>query len=500
MTDPWKQRLIDFGFATAPEPPKPGRPPAIAGDNPAYAEAALRDEAKLVANAAEGTRNDTLNTAAFNLGSFVVAGALDRDTVIDTLTWAARTAGLAEIEIRNTIASGFAGSAAKVGAREVPAERIDVAEATPGSLNGSLNGHAPTPAALPGGRVITWRRGTEVKTALPDWAWSYGGRGRIQLGTLALLAGRPAAGKSTAARWFAAQATLGKLEGCWDGHPQHVAYIASEESQRYTIAPGLIAAGADMSRIHFPEVTRDGQAVALLSTLDEIALLEYLAENHITIVIVDPLMSTVTSTTDINKNNETRAQIAPWARIAEAINGVTLGVVHLRKNASGDVVAAITGSSAFGEIARSVFGFAKNIENDTRVMSQHKNSTGYEDLSLTYEIASVPVHLSDGRIGEIGAFHITGESEVTVEDILSDSAMHNGGVALECQRWLSDYLNVEGPCRSRAVKAEAQKEGFSTTTVDRAARKLKVVVESKDFPRVTYWAMPVTSSHVTDSS
>jgi hypothetical protein len=224
-----------------------------------------------------------------------------------------------------------------------------------------VNGHEVNGHEVPLGRQIEWTTADRIIDAVPLWAWEYDGKGRIQIGTLALFAGRPGAGKSTAARWFAAAATKGEIEGCWDKEPQNVAYIATaEESAKYTITPGLRAAGADLTKVHFPTVTHDGQASQLLSILDEAALIDYLLAHRITVVIVDPLMSTIAASSDVNKNNEVRAQIAPWARIADAINGIVVGVAHLRKNNTGDVVAGVTGSSAFGEVARAVFGFAKS--------------------------------------------------------------------------------------------------------------------------------------------
>lgn len=79
-------------------------PTAPAGDPGAqrYAQAALEDECARVARAVEGTRNDTLNTAAFNLGQLVAGGYLDAQTVIDELTKAARAAGLPLGEINRT--------------------------------------------------------------------------------------------------------------------------------------------------------------------------------------------------------------------------------------------------------------------------------------------------------------------------------------------------------------------------------------------------------------
>lgn len=75
----------------------------------AYARAAFRKEIDLVREAPEGTRNDTLNTAAFNLHRFIAIGLLDRNEVEEELADAAQDAGLAPKEIRDTIRSGFKG-------------------------------------------------------------------------------------------------------------------------------------------------------------------------------------------------------------------------------------------------------------------------------------------------------------------------------------------------------------------------------------------------------
>ncbi|OMC55418.1 hypothetical protein A5747_13590 [Mycobacterium sp. IS-836] len=110
------------GFLQRVEQPKP-EPRKIANPvapNNAYAAAALQLEARNVEVAPEGVRNHTLNVAAFNMGGLINAGAIDKHTVEDTLTLAARNAGLDDHEIEATIRSGFAGADAKVGARMVP--------------------------------------------------------------------------------------------------------------------------------------------------------------------------------------------------------------------------------------------------------------------------------------------------------------------------------------------------------------------------------------------
>ena len=73
----------------------------------AYAMAALHQETRLVATARPGTRNDTLNRAAFSLGQLVAAGLLPSLAVVTALSSAAQRAGLPAEEARRTIRSGM---------------------------------------------------------------------------------------------------------------------------------------------------------------------------------------------------------------------------------------------------------------------------------------------------------------------------------------------------------------------------------------------------------
>ena len=83
------------------------RPPGRAGTG----GAALRDETRLVATARPGTRNDTLNRAAFCLGQLVAAGFLPPLAVVSALAGSAERAGLPADEARRTIRSGLAAGA-----------------------------------------------------------------------------------------------------------------------------------------------------------------------------------------------------------------------------------------------------------------------------------------------------------------------------------------------------------------------------------------------------
>jgi hypothetical protein len=94
-------RALVEGPAVAPAVPRPIAHPDR------YAQAALTAEADRVARAPVGSRNDTLNRAAFALGRLAGAGLLDVGDVVRALEAAARFAGLGRTETRRTIRSGL---------------------------------------------------------------------------------------------------------------------------------------------------------------------------------------------------------------------------------------------------------------------------------------------------------------------------------------------------------------------------------------------------------
>jgi hypothetical protein len=108
----WLAQLVRDSYVPA-EVPAARLPADDRGQGRAYAMAALRAEAERVAAAGPGTRNDTLNRAAFSLGQLVAAGLLPPIPVITSLIDAARYAGLPQDEAVRTVRSGMAAGARK---------------------------------------------------------------------------------------------------------------------------------------------------------------------------------------------------------------------------------------------------------------------------------------------------------------------------------------------------------------------------------------------------
>ena len=79
----------------------------LSGTGSRWAAAAMRAELLAVASAPAGTRNHTLNRAAFKIARISAAGGLDVEDIRAALTAAALMAGLSEREATRTIAAGL---------------------------------------------------------------------------------------------------------------------------------------------------------------------------------------------------------------------------------------------------------------------------------------------------------------------------------------------------------------------------------------------------------
>jgi hypothetical protein len=374
-------------------------------------------------------------------------------------------------------------------------------EPTKSSTNGShvhskakTNGKPVTNGAVfeeLGERTVKLRRASTIKSRVPTWIWDWDGVGRIQHGTLTMFAGKPTAGKSTAVRWFAAQLSKGELPGVWYGHPMRVAMIMAEEQTDAVVKPGLQAAGANLDNIFFPEFAWGSVESSFMSEQDEQRLTEQLLYEECAMLIIDPIMSAFGAKADIYRNNEVRAALAPFTRMATAINGGVIGVTHLKKGEIKEVLGGMNGSSAFGEVPRAVFGFAPT-DGGEHVMQQVKNSAGPTGLKLSYTLPIEYLLADDGQPIELPRFNITGPTEIGIEDIDSNDN-ETTGISVACQ-WLNDYLQQEQPAQSSQVKRDAKQFGdIGEKMISRAAKRVGVVIKSQSMPgkpHTTVWSLP----------
>jgi hypothetical protein len=117
----WLAALLTTAATATGTAPRPALAAVLteAARRTGYLGAALRGEIHRVAAARPGTRNHTLNAAAYNLGQLIATDLLPRHTAEEALTAAALAAGLDATEAALTICSGLTAGARNP--RKVPA-------------------------------------------------------------------------------------------------------------------------------------------------------------------------------------------------------------------------------------------------------------------------------------------------------------------------------------------------------------------------------------------
>ena len=350
--------------------------------------------------------------------------------------------------------------------------------------------HTTVEPTAPSRRLkVIWANGIEPEPV--DWAWQDNGQGRIPAGALCIAAGREGTGKSSFGIWLAAQISRGALPGIFYRQPRKVFYVAVEDSWAHTLVPRLIAAEADLSRIGRLDAIEDEGRESILCLPTDLSLLEQaIIDEAVALVILDPLLSLFGKGLDSHREQDTRRALDPLAKIADRTGAVILGIAHLNKSAGGDAATRITGSGAFKNVPRAVFGFAK--DDDGRVMTQVKNSLGLDGLpSLAYNIETAVVPTLSGT-AETGRFVFCGESNRTVDDMLRDAnSGEDHSERNDAATWMTDYLTQQGgTAPSKEVIAAGVKEGYSKRTLQRARGKAGILTASSGYPRTTTWSLP----------
>src|SRR5262249_21359365 len=244
--------------------------------------------------------------------------------------------------------------------------------------------------------------------------------GLIPLRVTTIMSGLDGVGKSTVLYTKAAQATRGKLPGEFHGSPVDVVIASSEDHPGSVIVPRLVAAGADLTRVHVVKVRREGITGDIALPEDLPAVAEKVKAVGARLLIVDPLVAYLPLHVDSHKAQHVRHVLAPLVRLCEDGELATVAVVHFNGAPSTDVRTRISGSKALRDASRSVLICGTDPEDETRyVMVQDKHSFGPKPTTgKAYRIESRQVEIR-GETFTTSAVVWLGEVEVSPRSLLA---------------------------------------------------------------------------------
>ena len=184
-----------------------------------------------------------------------------------------------------------------------------------------------------------------------QWLWE----NHLLRGALELTTGTKGMGKSQTQCSLAASTTNGCdwPDGTPGPEPMNVIMVTAEDSLQQVVKPRLIAAGANLRRVHFlRRIKSDGKDRWFLLGEDLDALEQMITDiGNVGLVTIDPITAYM-GKIDSHNTTDVRGQLGPLADLAERMNVAFSAITHPPKGQGGKAIDQFIGSQAFIAAAR----------------------------------------------------------------------------------------------------------------------------------------------------
>ena len=316
----------------------------------------------------------------------------------------------------------------------------------------------------------------DVKPTAIEWLWP----NWIAIGKVHVLAGEGGKGKSTILCDLAARTTTGEQ---WPDDAEayetaSVIILAAEDAVDDTLAPRLMAARADLSRVFVVRSVLDEsrrRSFNLQADLERLEA-EIKKRDNVRLVIIDPVSSYL-GKVDSHKNADVRSVLEPLGEMASRLGVAIICNNHFSKNA-GSANNKIIGSVAFVNQARAAFIVTQDPEDGTRMLLiPSKMNIAPLKHGMAYRIEGC---LVDGEDGQIITSRIMYESTpVTVTADQALAAIADGGNRsdkAEAVEFLTKVLSEEEDetLAAKDVKRQASEAGISPKSLRNAREVLGI--------------------------
>lgn len=291
----------------------------------------------------------------------------------------------------------------------------------------------------------------------------------------------------------------------------NVILFTAEDDIEDTVIPRLVAAGADLDRVHIIGMTKnpDGKA-RMFNLATDLQLLKEKIEKvgDVAAVIIDPVSAYLgvgklnnSSTTDV------RGMLAPLTRLAEDKKISIIGIMHFNKKA--DVTNAmlrIADSLAYVAAARHVYVVVDDAENEkARLFVKAKNNLAPDKHAQRFMVGLREVGRDPDTQEPIWAPHVVWDSqhvEVTATEAME--AAEGSGTKRAAQWEAEDFLKsklAHGAVSKEEIEDEAEALDISVSSALKRAKKKLQVKTWKEKGKVDgkwFWelpAIPATMQH-----
>lgn len=338
------------------------------------------------------------------------------------------------------------------------------------------------------------RRAAEIIPEKVEWVWP----GRLARGKHTCIAGEPGTGKSQLSIAIIAAVTTGGAWPCGEGRAPfgNAIILSAEDGPADTIVPRLLAAGADLRRVHIVSAVRKADGIQRsLNLQNDLELIERkIAEiGDVSLVVIDPVSSYL-GKTDSHKNSEVRGVLEPLSEMAERTRVAILSVTHFSKaggNTTTKAMHRFIGSIAFIGAPRAAFAVIEDADQKGRRLFLHaKNNLAQPPQGLAFRLEQALV--GDGIV----ASRISWDAEpvdITANEALAADAA--GGETRTAKAEAMELLSAaltNGPVQAVEIARIGREHGLTPKALRSAREALKVKIERDGYGpgSKSLWSLP----------
>jgi putative DNA primase/helicase len=359
----------------------------------------------------------------------------------------------------------------------------------------------------------------QVKPKKLKWLWP----DRVTSNKITLYSGNPDNGKSLAGIDLVARVTAGmNFPDCVNTlPPSEVLMLLGEDDEDDTAVPRLISAGADLTKVHFPEgIKRSGVNDGSEVRLDiDLPVLEAFLDTHpaIRLIVIDPISSYLGNVNMIAEQS-VRSVLTPLRLMAMRRNVAVLFVMHLNKKSELDAISRVGGAMAFIGVARSAWLFIRDesseegeVKDSFTMCRMKSNLTASRGGGISYSIEAHQIPIEGEPEPTWAPYIVWGEKiNKSADDSLGRTASKREAPGrpvgtdsnLQCAiAWLQDALQDGKPQSSKVLKKNASEEAnISWPTLRRAQQALGIKPYQQKGGKVGNWVWEISPMNATAAS
>lgn len=298
----------------------------------------------------------------------------------------------------------------------------------------------------------------DIEQTSVEWLWfPY-----VPFGKLTIIQGNPGEGKTYFAMMLTAACTNRKLfPNMEDIEPFKVIYQTAEDGMGDTIKPRLVEAGADLSRV----MVIDDSEEAL--TLSDDRIEKAVRQNHVRLVIIDPVQAFIGADVDMNRANEVRPVFRKLGMIAEKTSCAIVLIGHLNKSSGTQSTYRGLGSIDIMAAVRSLI-FIGKVRKDptTRVLIHEKSSLAPPGETMAF------------KLGDEEGFRWVGAYEISADELLDGKEGKATETKLERgAKLIRELLADKEEISIRELDDKAKEQGISGRTMRDVRSRMKNELE-----------------------